>query len=70
MHNIGMSHTDYEFFLEKDFSRHAGNWVAIYDRRIVSSSRSIEKAIRDAKRKCSGKFLFAKIPKKNQALIL
>lgn len=62
---------EFRFFLNKDFSKYAGSWIAICEERIVSSNKSINKAIKTAKEKCGGKkFLFAKIPKGNQALIL
>jgi len=60
-----------DYFMERDFKDHAGEWVAICNRRVISSSVSITKVIREAKKKCGNKKpLFAKIPAKNQTLIL
>jgi hypothetical protein len=66
-----MTNKDFQYFLKQDFTKYAGKWVAIYDQKIVSSSNSITDAIEQAKQKYKNKeFLFAKIPAKNQALIL
>ena len=62
---------DFEFFLKKDFRRYAGKWVAIKNKKIIASNLNIKKALSLAKRKTgSESFTFAKIPQKNQTLIL
>ncbi len=63
--------SDSKFFLKKDFARYSGKWVAIKGQKIIASDANINNAISAAKKKIgTEQFLFAKIPKKNQALIL
>ena len=63
--------SDSKFFLKKDFSRYCGKWVAIKNQKIIASDANINNAISAAKKKLGTRqFLFAKIPKKNQVLIL
>ena len=59
------------FFLKKDLSKHAGQWVAISGDRVIASSKSINKVINEAKKNSKGKeYAYAKVPKRSQALIL
>ncbi|MBU2099865.1 hypothetical protein KKG83_05420 [Candidatus Micrarchaeota archaeon] len=62
---------DSRFFLKKDFKKYSGKWVAVKNQKIISSDSSIKKALSEAKRKAGNtRFIFAKIPEKNQVLIL
>lgn len=62
---------DSKFFMKEDFSKHAGKWVAIKNEKIIASNSNIKKVLSKAKKEIgSTDFLFAKIPEKNQALIL
>jgi len=62
---------DSRFFLKEDFSKHMGNWIAIKNEKIIASNSNIKKTLSKAKKKVgSTDFLFAKIPERNQALIL
>ena len=45
------SYANYEWFLKEDFSKYAGKWLAIIDKKIVASANSAEKVILDAKKK-------------------
>ncbi|HZX20639.1 MAG TPA: DUF5678 domain-containing protein [archaeon] len=62
---------DSKFFIKKDFSRYSGKWVAIRNKKIIASNSNINKALAQAKRKSGEEqFFIAKIPQKNQVLIL
>jgi len=66
-----MSEDNSKYFIKKDFSRYSGKWVAIHNQKIIASNSNIDIALSDAKRKIGREqFLFAKIPTKNQVLIL
>ena len=60
------------FFLKKkDFSDYYGKWIAVSGSTVISSSSSIQKTIREAQANCNSKeYTLAKIPAKNQILIL
>lgn len=67
----GMVRGDSKFFIEKDFTRYSGKWVAIRNQKIIASNSNIKKTLTEAKRKSGQEqFLIAKIPAKNQVLIL
>ena len=62
---------DSKFFLDKDFSKYSGKWIAIQGQKIIASNNNIQKALSEARRKVGEtQFLFTKIPEKNQVLIL
>ena len=43
------SYANYEWFLKEDFSKYAGKWLAIIDKKIVAVADNAEKAITKAK---------------------
>ncbi len=60
-----------KFFMENDLTPYAGKWVAILNEIVIASNKNIDKTLNDAKRLAGAeKFLIAKIPEKNQVLIL
>lgn len=62
---------NFRAFLKKDLSKYSGNWIAISGKNIISSSRNINRVIAEAKRNSKGKeYVFTKVPKRNQSLIL
>ena len=68
---VKKSKSDFEFFMKKDFSKDAGNWVAICNRKVIASDVNATKVLKVAEKKCnSRKPIFAKIPRRNQIMIL
>ncbi|MFH1895346.1 MAG: DUF5678 domain-containing protein [archaeon] len=62
---------DLDFLFKNDLSKYSGKWVAISNRKIVSSGRNIKNTMTQARKKSRSKeTLYAKIPAKNQSLIL
>ena len=62
---------DSKFFIEKDFTHYSGKWVAIRNQKIIASHVNIDKTLTIARKKVGQAQLFiAKIPQKNQILIL
>lgn len=62
---------DLDFLFKNDLTKYSGKWVAISNRKVVSSSKSVKKTMQEARRKSKAKeTLYAKIPRKNQSLIL
>jgi dihydroxyacetone kinase-like predicted kinase len=62
MNNINKN---FDFFLEKDFSEYdQGDWVAIYNNKIVSHGKKLEKVVKEAKKHSSMKnILITKVKK-------
>ncbi len=59
----------YAYYIEADLSAYTGEWVAIVNDKVVSHSRDIKKAYREAKEKYPDKRpLLAKVPEE-KALI-
>lgn len=57
--------------LKKSSSRHSGKWVAIRNHKVIASSKDAGKTFLEAKRKSGEqKFVLARVPEKNQAMIL
>ncbi len=55
----------------KDWSKYSGEWVAIYQNKIVANNSDLAKVIKESSKRCGDKKpLFTKIPEKNMAMIL
>ncbi len=64
---------NFDFFLEADLSRYSGQWVAISGNQVIANDLKSEVVINRANEICKEKReipLFAKIPEKDQVLIL
>ncbi len=46
-----VAYGDYEWYLKQDLSRYNGKWVAIYNKRVVASSKDLRKLFREFKKK-------------------
>ena len=62
---------EFEFYSVSDMSEYSGKWIAILGKEVVASGDDLKKVYDEAKEK-SGKRepLFARIPDKEEALIL
>ncbi len=49
------SYMNYEWFLNKDFSKNAGEWLAIIDRNVVASGKDVDRLIKEVKSKYPNK---------------
>ncbi len=57
--------------LKSGSSRYSGKWVAIRNQKVIASNEDAGKAFLEAKRKSyEQKFVLARVPEKNQAMIL
>ena len=54
---------DYEWYVKHDFSDYVGQWVAIYNQKVIANSKDFVEAITKAKEKAKSP-LMVKIPKK------
>jgi len=60
-----------DFFMKKDWSIYAGQWVAICENKVVSSNKDLKKLLKDSNKKCKDHPpTFTKIPDKDSALLL
>lgn len=46
-----MTYADYEWFLEHDFSRYAGKWVAIIEQKIVATGKEASHVLKEVEEK-------------------
>jgi len=53
--NIMGNYTNYEWFLKEDFSRYAGDWIAIIDKQVVANGKDAEKVISCTKKEYPNK---------------
>lgn len=53
---------DFDFFINGDFSKYSGEWIAIGNRKVVAHNKSLKKLINSVKSKKN--ILFSKITKK------
>ena len=57
--------TNYDFFMKTDLSNFIGEWVAIYNQRIISSGKSAKQVFREARKKHpKARILLTKVPEK------
>ena len=57
-----MAYGDYEWYLKQDLNRYNGKWVAIYNKKVVTSSKNLLKLFKEFKKKYPDKVpLLAKI---------
>ena len=49
------SYRNYEWFLKEDFSRYAGKWLAIIDKKVVASGEDVNKIIKEVKKEYPNK---------------
>mgnify|MGYP001571346000 CR=1 FL=1 len=55
--------TNYEYYLNTDFSNHIGDWVALYDNKIVAFGKDVKEVALKASEVCGNKkFLLYKVP--------
>jgi hypothetical protein len=53
----------YNYFLETNLEKYKGEWIAIFDNKIVSHGKDLKKLVEEAKEICADKkFLLAKVP--------
>ncbi len=58
---------NYEAFLKLDLRPYGGEWVAIYERKVVCHGKKFDAVFRDAKKKFPGKNpFFAMVPGKEK----
>ena len=56
---------NYEFFMKTDLSTYIGKWIAICNKKIVSSGNNPKQVFQEAKKRCPDeKPLLAKVPEK------
>jgi len=56
---------DYQFYMETNVDKYIGKWIAICEKKVISSGRDVKKVFREAKEKCGNKTPFlAKVPDK------
>ena len=61
--------SSYNYFLETNLKRYRGEWIAIFDKQIVSHGKDLKKVAEKAKEICiDKKFLLAKVPS-NETMI-
>ncbi len=61
---------NYEFFLDTDLSKYAGNWVVIVNRKVVASGKDIKKMVLETRKKYPGKKPFiAKVPEPTAIIV-
>jgi hypothetical protein len=54
---------NYQFFMEMDMQRYTGQWVAIHEKKVVSSGADFKEVFAEAKKVCRRPFI-AKVPEK------
>lgn len=65
-----MVSVSYEFFLKEDFSRYAGEWIGILDKKVVAHGASFKEVAEIADREFSSKkMLITRIPAKMAQLL-
>ncbi|MFC1769361.1 DUF5678 domain-containing protein [Nanoarchaeota archaeon] len=45
------SYKNYEWYLENDFSKYSGKWLAIIDKKVVGVNKDVEKLVYEVKDK-------------------
>jgi len=56
---------NYQYFMESDISQYIGEWVAIYEGKIISHGKNVKAVAENAKVLSKGKkFLLARVPDK------
>ncbi len=53
-----MTYTNYDWFIEHDFSRYSGEWLVIIDKRLVAHGNDVNKILKEAKKKHPNKMPF------------
>ena len=62
---------DLSYFVKKDWSDYAGQWVAIFNNQIISHNEKLKKVIKETSAICiTGSPTFTKIPEKDSTLLL
>ena len=62
---------DLAYFVKKDWSDYAGQWVAIFNDNIISHNKNLKKVIKESSAiSTTGSPTFTKIPDKNSTLLL
>jgi len=55
--------SNYQYFMETDISRYIGEWIAIYDKKIIAHGKNLKEVASKAKEVSGGrKFLLARVP--------
>jgi hypothetical protein len=61
---------EYKYFIDGNFTRYSGSWVAIKENRVVSQDKDIGKLMNIVKKKGIVNVVYTKIPSKNTKLLL
>ena len=63
--NTSSSEMNYEFYVECDLSKYIGEWVAIFEGKVIAHGKNIKLIAEEAKALAKGrKVLFARVPDK------
>ena len=63
--------SNFEFFINNDWSKYAGKWVAICDNKVISKNEKLDLVLKEAKIRCKKHTpTFTKIPDKDSSLLL
>jgi hypothetical protein len=55
--------SNYEYYLSTDLSSYIGEWIAIYDNKIVAHGKDVRIVAKEAQAICGNrKFLLSKVP--------
>lgn len=58
-----MQEANYHYFMETDISKYVGEWIAVYENRIIAHGRELKEVVSMAKEVSGGKkFLLARVP--------
>lgn len=61
---------NYNWYLNNDLSSYAGKWIAIFNEKVIASSKNLEELTKQISNNFSlNKISFVKIPDKQEALI-
>ena len=61
--NKTIQESNYEYFMQTDVSRYIGEWIAIYEEKVISHGKSLKEVTEKAKELSGGKrFLLVRVP--------
>ncbi|MBS3077543.1 succinyl-CoA synthetase subunit alpha [Candidatus Pacearchaeota archaeon] len=63
--SVSPSEMNYEFYVESDMSKYIGEWVAIFEGKVIAHGKNIKLVAEEATALAKGrKVLFARVPDK------